>query len=76
MQNVQISDQAATQLHDMAAQLHVTSSELIERLITKHREELARPPERLTDFAGLLTDSPSFVGNPLDIQKAMRDEWD
>jgi len=76
MQTVQISDQAANQLHDMATQLHVTSAELIERLIKKHREELIKQPERLTDFAGLLADSPSFVGNPLDIQKAMRDEWD
>ena len=40
MQNLQISDQVANQLHDMAAQLHVTSSELIERLIKIHREEL------------------------------------
>ncbi|MDD5276018.1 MAG: hypothetical protein PHR16_08050 [Methylovulum sp.] len=76
MQNLQISDQAANQLHDMAAQMHVTGSELIERLIKKHREERIKQPERLADFAGLLADSPSFVGNPLDIQKAMRDEWD
>lgn len=78
MQSLQISDQTAKQLHDLAERAHITRDELIERLIKKYSEELAKqnkPPEQLTDFARLLADSPSFVGNPLDIQKAMRDEW-
>ncbi len=76
MQNLQISDQAANQLHALAEQEQVSSSELIERLIKKHNEQLAKQHQRLTDFAGILADSPSFVGDPLDVQKAMRDEWD
>ena len=32
--------------------------------------------ELLTDFAGILADSPSFSGDPLEIQKTMRNEWD
>jgi len=76
MQTLQISDQAAQQLQNMAAQEHISCNDLLERLITKHSQEQAKQPELLTDFAGLLTNSPSFKGNPLDIQKAMRDEWD
>ena len=76
MQTLQISDQAASQLQALAKQEHVSSSELIERLIKKHNEEQTKQHERLTDFAGILADSPSFVGDPLSIQKAMRDEWD
>ncbi|MDI1278277.1 MULTISPECIES: hypothetical protein [Methylobacter] len=49
MQNLQISDQVATQLHDMAEQEHVSSSELIERLIKKHSDELTKQRE-LKDF--------------------------
>jgi predicted CopG family antitoxin len=49
MQNLQISDQAANQLHDMAEQEHVSSSELIEKLIKKHSAELTKQRE-LKDF--------------------------
>jgi len=45
MPYLQISDQVATQLHDMAEQEHVSSSELIERLIKKHSEELTKQRE-------------------------------
>jgi hypothetical protein len=30
----------------------------------------------LADFFGILADSPSFRGDPVEIQRAMRDEWD
>jgi hypothetical protein len=35
MQNLQIIDRTATELHDMADQEHVPSSELIEQLIIR-----------------------------------------
>jgi hypothetical protein len=76
MQTLQISDQAANNLRDMAQQEHVSSTELVERLIKKYNEELRKQSGRLTDFAGILAGSPSFTENPLDIQKAMRNEWD
>lgn len=74
MQTLQISDQVAKQLNDMAAQEHTSSSDLIERLIKKHSQELTKQPELLTDFAGILADSPSFLGDTLEIQKTMRDD--
>lgn len=76
MQTLQISDQAARQLHDLAEREHVTDAELIERLIQQYDRQPLKPPAKLTDFAGLLADSPTFAGDPLAIQKAMRDEWD
>ncbi|MDD5581187.1 MAG: hypothetical protein PHY16_18205 [Methylobacter sp.] len=42
MQNIAISEQTAQQLHDMAAQEHISSSDLIERLIKQHSQELAK----------------------------------
>jgi predicted CopG family antitoxin len=45
MQNLQISDYAANQLNDMAEQEHISSSDLLERLIKKHSEELAKRKE-------------------------------
>jgi predicted CopG family antitoxin len=76
MTTLQISDQAASILSNMAQQQHLSSSELIEQLIKKHNQELTKQPELLADFAGILADSPSFSGDPLEIQKAMRNEWD
>jgi len=76
MQTLQISDQAAQQLNKMAEQEHTSSIDLIERLIKKHSQELTKQPELLSDFAGILADSPIFSGDPLEIQKAMRNEWD
>ncbi|MFI3187154.1 MAG: hypothetical protein QX198_14360 [Methylococcaceae bacterium] len=71
MQTLQISDQAATHIHAMAQQEHITSAELIDRLVEKYRKE----HELLADMIDSLPDLPTFKGSPLDIQKAMRDEW-
>ncbi|MEI6146400.1 MAG: hypothetical protein WCP66_08300 [Methylococcales bacterium] len=76
MQTLQISDQAAQQLNKMAEQEHTSSIDLIERLIKKHSQELTKQPDLLADFAGILADSPSFSGDPLEIQRTMRNEWD
>ena len=76
MQTLHISDQAARQLHDLAEREHVTDAELIERLIQQYGKRPPKPPAKLTDFAGLLADSPAFAGDPVAIQRAMRDEWD
>ena len=76
MQTLQISDEAASNLNNMAQQEHVSNTELIELLIKKHSEELRKQSGQLTDFAGILAGSPSFTENPLDIQKAMRNEWE
>jgi len=76
MTTLQISDQAASILSNMAKQQHLSSSELIEKLIKKHSQELTKQPELLADFAGILADSPSFSGDPLEIQRTMRNEWD
>lgn len=73
MQTAQITEHTANQLNTIAEREQVTTSDLIERLIKKYIEE--KQPELLTDFAGILADSPSFQGDPLEVQKAMRDEW-
>ena len=49
MQTIQISDQAAQQLQNLAAQEQLTSSDLIERLIALHSREIAEK-RGLKDF--------------------------
>ncbi len=52
----------------------VSPETLYERATGKQVGWLATPPKQATDFAGLLADSPSFKGDPLDIQQTMRNE--
>lgn len=60
MQNLQISDQAANHLNDMAQQEHVTSAEFIERLIEQHRNEQAKQRELKAFFAPYQKDMSGF----------------
>lgn len=60
MQTLQISDQAANNLHDMAQQEHVTSTEFIERLIEKHRKEQAKQQELKAFFTPYQKDMTGF----------------
>lgn len=60
MQTLQISDQAANHLNDMAQQEHVTSAEFIERLIEKHRDEQAKQRELKAFFEPYQKDMTGF----------------
>ena len=71
MQTIQISDQSAARIHDMAQQEHITSAELIERLVEKYREK----HQLLADVIESLPELPTFKNSPMAIQKAMRNEW-
>ena len=70
MTTLQISDQAASILSNMAQQQHLGSSELIERLVEKYRND----HELLEDLMESLPNLPTFKGAPVDIQRAMRDD--
>jgi len=73
MQTVQISDQAATQLNEMATKKHISTSALIEQLIKNENEE--KQPILLTDVIKALPTINVFKGDPVEIQRKMRDEW-
>ncbi len=60
MQTLEISDQATNHLNDMAQQQQMGSTELIERLIEKHREEQAKQRELKAFFAPYQKDISGF----------------
>ena len=60
MQNIQISDYASIQLHNMAEQEHISSSDLLERLIKKHSEELAKQKDLKSFFKPYQKDMTGF----------------
>ena len=74
MQTLELKDEVATQLQQIAEQAHISTNELIEKLLSKYITEETEPAT-LNDFIGLLKDSPTFKGDPVEIQRKMRDEW-
>lgn len=60
MQTLHISDQAAKQLQSMAAQEHMSSNDLMERLIAKYGEELAKQRELKAFFKPYQQDMTNF----------------
>ena len=60
MQNFQISDQVAQELNDIAAQEHISESDLIERLIKKYSQELIKQRELKAFFRPYQKDMTDF----------------
>ena len=75
MQTLELEDNIATQLKQVAKQAHLSTGDLIKQLLNKHISE-ASQPSTLNDFAGILKDSTTFKGDPVEIQRTMRNEWD
>lgn len=79
MMTLELDDETAALLNELAAHEHITPEQLLKNLTLVYRNTLqagnTMAPEFLTDFAGILSNSPSFKGDPLAIQQAMRDEW-
>jgi hypothetical protein len=76
---IELDDETAVLLNELAEQEHISPAQLLKNLALVYRSTQqahhTEQPELLTDFAGILKNSPSFSGNPLEIQQAMRDEW-
>ena len=75
MQTLELKDDVAIHLKQVAEQAHLSSSDLIEQLLNQYKHQEPEP-KTLNDFFGVLKDSPTFKGDPVEIQRKMRDEWD
>ncbi len=75
MQIVELKDEVAAQLQETAQQAHISTNDLIEQLLNRYTLE-GKEPKTLNDFIGILKDSPTFKGDPVEIQRKMRNEWD
>lgn len=75
MQTLELKDDVATKLKQAAEQAHLSTNDLIEQFLSQYTYE-EQPPKTLNDFFGILKDSPTFKGDPVEIQRKMRDEWD
>jgi len=79
MATLELDDETAVLLKELAEHEHISPAQLLKNLALVYRSTQQThhiaPSELVTDFAGILKNSPSFSGNPLEIQQAMRDEW-
>jgi hypothetical protein len=79
MTTLELDDETAILLAQLAEQEHIGALQLVKKALVEHahamRRETQPKDELLTEFIKTLPDLPSFQGDPVDIQKAMRDEW-
>jgi hypothetical protein len=80
MMTLELDDETAILLARLAEQEHIGAVQVVKKALVEHANAMrcaAQPnDELLTEFIKTLPELPSFQGDPLDIQKAMRDEWD
>jgi len=76
MMTLELDDETAKLLNALAEQEHLRAEQVIKNALVEHANAARGKDIPITDFAGVLVNSPSFRGDPLEIQKAMRDEWD
>jgi hypothetical protein len=76
MMTLELDDETARLLAQLAEREHIGAVQLVKKALVEHAHTMREKDVLITDFAGVLANSPSFQGDPLEIQKAMRDEWD
>ena len=50
--------------------------DFVKSLRQKSNSKSSKKRKPLSDYLGLLKDSPTFKGDPVEIQRQMRNEWD
>ncbi|MFI3219439.1 MAG: hypothetical protein QX189_10005 [Methylococcales bacterium] len=77
MTSLELDDDTAVLLYELAEHENMSLAQLLKNLAQAYQNTHTpnKPPQLLSDFVGILKNSPSFNGDPLEIQQAMRDEW-
>ena len=74
MQTLELKDDVAIQLRQVAEQAHLPPSDLIKQLLSQYIIE-EKKPALLTDIIDELPEISAFKGALVDIQRTMRNEW-
>ncbi|WP_411728576.1 hypothetical protein [Methyloglobulus sp.] len=75
MMTLELDDETTTLLKRLVEQEHIGAAQVVKNALTEHSNAISAKTALMTDYAGVLAKSPSFQGDPLEIQKTMRDEW-
>jgi len=75
MQTLELDDNLATQIKQVAKQAHLSTNELLTKMLTDYN----RPKKESVLMSDIIKDLPeisAFKGDPVEIQRKMRNEWD
>ncbi|MDO9142193.1 MAG: hypothetical protein Q7U38_17890 [Methylobacter sp.] len=76
MMTIELDDETAGLLNQLMRQSHAEATQLIKQALTCYQgARQTEPPELITDIIATLPCLPTFAGDPLAIQEAMRNEW-
>jgi predicted transcriptional regulator len=79
MITIELDDEADKLLSQLMRQSKADASQLIKQALTCYLDtkqtDQAKQPELMTDIIATLPSLPTFAGDPLAIQQALRDEW-
>lgn len=80
MMTVELDDETALLLNQLIQREHLDASQLVKQALADYLGVLqtthAGKKELMSDIIATLPGLPTFTGDPLAIQKALRDEWD
>lgn len=69
----------ADKIYELVKSMPETESQLVlvftKFVIDQLNPELNQTPGLLTDYLGILKNSPNFNEDPVELQRAMRNEW-
>jgi hypothetical protein len=75
MMTLELDEETTSLLKRLVEQEHIGAEQVVKKALTEHANAISTKTALITDYAGVLAKSPSFQGDPLEIQKTMRDEW-
>ncbi|MEQ1560413.1 MAG: hypothetical protein ABL933_17375 [Methyloglobulus sp.] len=75
MMTLELDDETTNLLKRLVEEEHIDAAQVVKNALAEHANTMNARVTLMTDYAGVLAKSPSFQGDPLEIQKAMRDEW-
>ena len=76
MLTIQIEDELEAKLIGMAKRNHLSPEQVIKQLITDYTRPKTNKPVLVSNAIKDLPTIDAFKGDPMDIQRAMRNEWD
>ena len=77
MTTIELDEEVADLLAALSQKEHASASSIIKKAIMQYlNPSNMQQPESMVDIINNLPAITAFDGDPLEIQKAMRDEWD
>ncbi|MDO9424583.1 MAG: hypothetical protein Q7T40_10400 [Methylobacter sp.] len=80
MMTVELDDETALLLNQLIQREHIDATQLVKQALADYLGSLQTThtgkKELMSDIIATLPSLPTFTGDPLAIQKALRNEWD